>query len=55
VAYASRQLKVHEKNHSTHDLELVAVIFSLKTWRHFLYGSQFQVFNNHKSLKYVFD
>jgi len=55
VAYASRQLKVHEKNYPTHDLELVAVIFALKTWRHYLYGFQFQVFSGHKSLKYLFD
>ena len=55
VAYASRQLKVHEKNYPTHDLELAAVVFVLKTWRHYLYGSQFQVFNDHKSLKYLFD
>jgi len=55
VAYASRQLKVHEKNNHTHDLELVAVVFTLKTWRHYLYGSQFQVFSDHKSLKYLFD
>jgi len=39
VAYASKQLKVHEKNYSAHDLELVAVVFALKTWRHYLYGS----------------
>jgi len=55
VAYASRQLKVHEKNYPTHDLELAAVVFALKTWRHYLYGSQFQVFSDHKSLKYLFD
>ena len=55
VAYASRQLKVHEKNYPTHNLELAAAVFALKTWRHYLYGSQFQVFNNHKSLKYLFD
>ena len=54
-AYASRQLKVHEKNYPTHDLELAAVVFALKTWRHYLYGSQFQVFNDHKILKYLFD
>jgi len=41
VAYASRKLKVHEKNYPTHDLELAAVVFTLKTWRHYLYGSQF--------------
>jgi len=55
IAYASRQLKVHEKNYPTHDLELAAVVFALKTWRHYLYGAQFQVFNDHKSLKYLFD
>jgi len=55
VAYASRQLKVHEKNYSMHDLELAAVVFALKTWRHYLYGSQFQVFSDRKSLKYLFD
>jgi len=55
VAYASRQLKVHEKNYPTHDLELAAIVFALKSWRHYLYGSQFQVFSDHKSLKYLFD
>jgi hypothetical protein len=55
VAYASRQLKVHEKNYPTHDLELAAVVFALKTWRHYLYGSRFEVFSDHKSLKYLFD
>jgi len=55
VAYASRQLKVHEKNYPTHDLELAAVVFVLKIWRHCLFGSKFEVFSNHKSLKYLFD
>jgi len=55
VAYASRQLKVHEKNYLTNDLELAVVVFALKTWRHYLYGVQFQVFSDHKSLKYLFD
>jgi hypothetical protein len=55
VAYASRQLKVHEKNYPTHDLELAAVVNVLKIWRHYLYGSKFEVFNDHKSLKYLFD
>jgi len=55
VAYASRQLKVHEKNYLTHDLELAAVVFVLKIWRHNMYGSKFEVFNDHKSLKYLFD
>ena len=55
VAYASRQLRTHEKNYPTHDLELVAVVFVLKIWMHYLYGSRFKVFNDHKSLKYLFD
>jgi len=55
VAYALRHLKVHEKNYPTHDLELAAVVFVLKIWRHYLYGSKFEVYNNHKSLKYLFD
>ena len=55
VAYASRQLKVHERNYPTHDLELAAVVFVLKLWRHYLYGSRFEVYSDHKSLKYLFD
>ena len=55
VAYASRQLRVHERNYPTHDLELAAVVFVLKIWRHYLYGSRFEVFSDHKSLKYIFD
>jgi hypothetical protein len=55
VAYVSRQLKVHEKNYPTHDLELAAVVYVLKIWRHYLYGSKFEVFSDHKSLKYLFD
>ena len=54
VTYASRQLKVHEKNYPTHDLAL-GVMFTLKIWGHYLYGVQFQVFSDHKSLKYLFD
>ena len=55
VAYASRQLRPHEVNYPTHDLELAAVVFALKVWRHYLYGVKFQVFSDHKSLKYLFD
>ena len=51
VAYASRQLKIHEKNYPTHDLELAMVVFVLKIWRHYLCGSRFEVFSDHKSLK----
>ena len=54
VAYASRQLKTHERNYPTHDLELAAVVFALKMWRHYLFGSKFEVFSDHKSLKYLF-
>jgi len=51
VAYSLRQLKVHERNYPTHDLELAVVVFALKILRHYLYGAQFQVFSDHKSLK----
>ena len=54
VAYASRQLKKHKLNYPTHDLELAAIIFALKTWRHYLYGVTCQIFTDHKSLKYLF-
>ncbi|KAE8723570.1 Detected protein of unknown function [Hibiscus syriacus] len=53
VAYASRQLRPHESNYPTHDLELAAVIFALKIWRHYLYGEKCYIFTNHKSLKYL--
>lgn len=55
VAYASRQLKIHERNFPTHDLELAVVVFILKIWRHYFYGSRFKVFYDHKNLKYMFD
>ncbi|GKB63221.1 putative reverse transcriptase domain-containing protein [Tanacetum coccineum] len=48
IAYASRQLKIHEKNYTTHDLELGAVVFALKIWRHYLYGTKCTVFTDHK-------
>ena len=54
VAYGSRQLKNHEQNYPTHDMELVAVVFALKIWRHYLYGKEFEVYSDHKSLKYTF-
>ncbi|RVW59794.1 Retrovirus-related Pol polyprotein from transposon 17.6 [Vitis vinifera] len=54
VAYVSRQLKNHKQNYPTHDLELVAIVFALKLWRHYLYGENFEVFSDHKSLKYIF-
>ncbi|GJU20459.1 putative reverse transcriptase domain-containing protein [Tanacetum coccineum] len=53
IAYASRQLKIHEKNYMTHDLELGAVVFSLKLWRHYLYGTKCTVFTDYKSLQHI--
>ncbi|GKB45974.1 putative reverse transcriptase domain-containing protein, partial [Tanacetum coccineum] len=53
IAYASRQLKVHEENYTTHDLELGAVVFALRLWRHYLYGTKCVVFTDHKSLRYI--
>ena len=53
VAYASRQLKPHEQNYPTHDLELAAVVFALKIWRHYLYGGKCRIYTDHKSLKYL--
>jgi hypothetical protein len=55
IAYASRQLKTHEKNYTTHDLELGAVVFALKLWRHYLYGTKCTVFTDHKSLQHILD
>ncbi|KAI3771892.1 hypothetical protein L6452_03063 [Arctium lappa] len=55
IAYASRQLKVHEVNYPTHDLELAAVVFALKLWRHYLYGTKCTLYTDHKSLKHIFD
>ena len=54
MAYGSQQLKNHEQNYPMHDMELAAVVFALKIWRHYLYGEQFEVFSDHKSLKYIF-
>ena len=53
VSYASRQLKLHEKNYPTHDLELAAIVFALKIWRHYLYGGKCFIYTNQKSLKYL--
>ncbi|GJZ55457.1 putative reverse transcriptase domain-containing protein [Tanacetum coccineum] len=55
IAYASRQLRVYEKNYTTHDLELGAVVFALKMWRHYLYGTKCVVFTDHKSLQHILD
>ena len=53
VAYASKQFKPHGQNYPTHDLELAAVVFTLKIWQHYLYGEKCRIFTNHKSLKYL--
>ncbi|KAL0344330.1 UNVERIFIED_CONTAM: Transposon Ty3-I Gag-Pol polyprotein [Sesamum angustifolium] len=53
IAYASRQLRPYEINYPTHDLELAAIVHALKIWRHYLYGETFQIFTDHKSLKYI--
>ncbi|GKD56483.1 putative reverse transcriptase domain-containing protein [Tanacetum coccineum] len=55
IAYASQQLKIHEKNYTTYDLELGAVVFALKTWRHYLYGTKSVIYTDHKSLQNIFD
>ncbi|GKE89788.1 putative reverse transcriptase domain-containing protein, partial [Tanacetum coccineum] len=54
IAYASRQLKIHEKNYTTHDLELGAVVFTLMIWRHYLYGTKSVIYTDHKSLQHIF-
>ena len=54
MACGSRQLKNHDQNYPTHDMELAAIVFALKIWRYYLYGEQFEVFLDHKILKYIF-
>ena len=54
IAYGFRQLKNHKQNYPSHDLELETIVFALKIWRHYLYGEQFEVFSDHKSLRYIF-
>ncbi|GJZ47984.1 retrotransposon protein, putative, ty3-gypsy subclass [Tanacetum coccineum] len=53
ISYASRQLKIHEKNYTTRDLELGSVVFALKIWRHYLYGTKCAVFTDHKSIQHI--
>nr|GFD38148.1 putative reverse transcriptase domain-containing protein [Tanacetum cinerariifolium] len=55
ISYASRQLKIYEKNYTTHDLELREVVFALKIWRYYLYGTKGTVFTDHKSLQHILD
>ena len=54
IVYASRQLKNHEENYPTHDLELAVVVFAFKIWRHYLYGAPCRIFTDHKSFQYIF-
>jgi hypothetical protein len=54
IAYSSRQLKAYEHNYPTHNLELAVVMFSLKIWRHYLYGEKCKIYTDYKSLKYFF-
>ena len=54
IAYASRQLRKHEKNYPTHDLELAVVVHALKIWRHYLNGVHMDIYTDHKSLQYIF-
>ncbi|GJY25857.1 putative reverse transcriptase domain-containing protein [Tanacetum coccineum] len=54
LAYASRQLKIHETNYTTHDLELGGVVFALKIWRHYLYATKSVIYTDHKSLQHIF-
>src|SRR3954452_632585 len=54
IAYSSRQLRPHEQNYPTHDLELAAVVHALKAWRHYLVGNRCELYTDHKSLKYIF-
>src|SRR5262249_13599082 len=53
IAYTSRQLRKHEINYPTHDLEMATMIFSLKIWRHYLYGEKYEIYTDHKSLQYI--
>jgi hypothetical protein len=54
VAYASRQLRLHDGNYPTHNLELAAILHALKIWQHYLIGNRCEVYTDHKSLKYIF-
>jgi hypothetical protein len=54
VSYASRQLRKHEENYPTHDLELAADVHALKIWRHYLIGHRCEIYSDHKSLQYIF-
>jgi hypothetical protein len=53
ISYSSRQLRHHEEHYPTHDLELLAVVMALRTWRHYLLGKVVNIYTDHKSLKYI--
>ncbi|GJR23196.1 putative reverse transcriptase domain-containing protein [Tanacetum coccineum] len=55
IEYASQQLKTNEENYTTHDLKLAAVVFALKIWRHYLYGTKYTVFTDHQSIQHILD
>nr|GEZ75299.1 putative reverse transcriptase domain-containing protein [Tanacetum cinerariifolium] len=55
TVYAFRQLKTHEENYTTHDMELDVVVFALRLWRHYLYGMKCTVYTAHKSIQYILD
>ncbi|GJV36190.1 putative reverse transcriptase domain-containing protein [Tanacetum coccineum] len=55
IAYASTQLKIHKKNYTTYDLKLSAIVFALKIWRHYLYGTKSVIYTDHKSLQHIFN
>ncbi|GJV51395.1 putative reverse transcriptase domain-containing protein [Tanacetum coccineum] len=55
ISYAYRQLRIHEKNYTTHDLKLDVVVFALKIWRHYLYGTKSVIYTDHKSLQHIFN
>ncbi|GJR58439.1 putative reverse transcriptase domain-containing protein [Tanacetum coccineum] len=55
ISYASRQLKIHEKNYTTHDMKLGVVVFALKIWMHYLYRTKYTMFTDHKSLQHILD
>ena len=52
--YVSRQLRPHEENYPTHDLELAAVVHALKTWQHYILGNHCHIYSDHQSLRYIF-
>jgi ribonuclease HI len=54
VCYASWQLRKYKENCPTNDLELAAVVHALKIWRHYLIGHRYEIYSDHKSLKYIF-